>query len=103
MLQRLVIHLSLVLLFAFTQMGVATHEISHLADNKQHQQDQNHHENQCGQCLSYSHTAVADLTPSFNFQVPPAEYLFAASESANSFSASPTFYSARAPPTLSQI
>ncbi len=103
MLQRLVIHLSLVLLFAFTQMGVATHEISHLTDNKQHQQDQNNHENQCGQCLSYSHTAVADLAPTFTFQVAPAERIFVARESSNSFSATSTFYSARAPPTTSQI
>jgi hypothetical protein len=102
MLQRLALHLSLILLFALTQIGVATHEISHLTDSQQHQQDQNHHENQCGQCLSYNHAAVADLTPTFTFQVTPAEQLFAVSEFASSFSTTPSFYSARAPPTNSQ-
>lgn len=103
MLQRVVIHLSLILLFALTQMGVATHEISHLIDNKQHQQDQNSHENQCGQCLSYSHSAVADLAPTFTFQVTPAERIFVTSALTSSFSATSTCYSARAPPITSQI
>ena len=55
MLQRLFIHVSLVMLFAFTQMGIATHEISHFADltqqNQQHKNTQNH---QCEQCISYA-------------------------------------------------
>jgi hypothetical protein len=102
MLQRLVIHLSLILLFAFTQIGVATHEISHLADgNTQHQQDQNNHQNQCEQCLSYGHAAVADITPVFTFDFTPAEQIFTASVLASSFSAATSFYSARAPPTTS--
>ena len=32
MLQRLFVHFSLILLFAFTQMGIVTHEISHFSD-----------------------------------------------------------------------
>lgn len=103
MLQRIFIHLSLVLLFAFTQMGVATHEISHLTDNnQQHQQDQNNTESQCEQCLSYSHAAVADLAPAFTFLVAPAEHIFTASEFTSTLSANLSFYSARAPPTHSQ-
>lgn len=84
-------------------MGVATHEISHLTDNKQHQQDQNNHENQCGQCLSYSHSATADLAPSFVFQVTPAERIFVAREFTSSFSTTSSFYGARAPPVTTQI
>lgn len=102
MLQRVIIHLSLILLFAFTQMGVVTHEISHLSDSKQHQQDQNNHKNQCEQCLGYSHTAVADLTPTFTFEVTPTEPIFATREFTSSFSVTSSFYSARAPP-ISQV
>jgi len=38
MLQRFAIHLTLALLFAFTQIGVATHEISHITNGSQHSQ-----------------------------------------------------------------
>ena len=103
MLQRVFIHLSLILLFTFTQMGVATHEISHLADSQeQDQQDQNSTESQCEPCLSYSHAAVADLAPLFTFSVTPVEHVFTASAFTSTSSASPSFYSARAPPTTLQ-
>jgi hypothetical protein len=102
MLQRLIIHLSLILLFAFTQIGVATHAISHLTgDNAQHQQDQNNHQNQCEQCLSYGHASVANLKPVFTFQVTPVQQVFALSDFYSSSSTSTYFYSARAPPTTS--
>lgn len=102
MLQRVFIHLSLILLFAITQIGVATHEISHLADGTQHQQDQHNTESQCEQCLSYSHAAVADLAPTFTFQLAPSEHTFTASTFASTFASPLSFYSARAPPTHSQ-
>ena len=103
MLQRVFIHLSLILLFAFTQIGVATHEISHLTSGtQQHHQDQNKSERQCEQCLSYSHAAVADLAPTFTFSVAPAEHIFTASVFTSTLSANPSFYSARAPPTTLQ-
>lgn len=63
MLQRLTIHIALVILFAFTQMGVATHEISHLTNSAKHgQQDQNTQSKhtpaeQCEQCVSYAKVA----------------------------------------------
>jgi len=99
MLQRIFIHLSLILLFAFTQMGVTTHGISHLADGKQqHQQDQNNHQSQCGQCLSYSHPANAPLAYSFAFIVAPTKQVFVASKPASTTSTPSFFYSARAPP-----
>ncbi len=104
MLQRVFIHLSLVLLFAFTQMGVATHSISHLIDgHEQHQQDQNHHENQCGQCLSLSHIADANLAPIFDFQLTASDQVLTA-RAPLSFTllATPT-YSARAPPYSLQV
>ncbi len=104
MLQRAFIHLSLVLLFAFTQMGVATHAISHLAEgNEQHQQDQDHHENQCGQCLSLSHLADANTTPVFNFALNTTVHVYAASTTAGFKARTLTPYTARGPPASSQV
>lgn len=103
MLQRIFIHLSLILLFAFTQMGVVTHEISHLAESKQQQQDQNSHESQCEQCLSHSATADTDLSHTFTFQVAAPSRIFLVSNPAHAVSASASFYSARAPPLSSQV
>ena len=103
MLQRVIIHLSLILLFAFTQMGVATHAISHIADgHEQHQQDQNNTENQCGQCLSLSHAADASLAQIFDFKIALSDQTFAASILANSNPEPLLSYSARAPPYTSQ-
>jgi hypothetical protein len=104
MLQRFIIHFSLILLFAFTQMGVATHEISHLnEDTQQNQQDQGNHESQCEQCLVYSHAATADVGYSLAFDVPPADQFFVAEALISSVSTSPSSYSARAPPFYSQV
>jgi cytochrome c-type biogenesis protein CcmH/NrfF len=103
MLQRFFVHFSLILLFAFTQMGVATHEISHLSDGKQQQQqDKNNHKSQCEQCLSYSHAANAPLAHSFTFAVAQTEHVFVACKVASTTSASTPFYNARAPPITSQ-
>ena len=62
MLHEFFIHFSLVILFAFTQMGVATHEISHLSDynqqnqhsNQQSKQDKQAPNHQCQQCISHA-------------------------------------------------
>ncbi len=104
MLQRIIIHLSLVLLFAFTQMGVATHAVSHIADgHEQHQQDQNSHEDQCGQCLSISHLAGADIVDTVSFSFAAAEHVLSANI-APSFSTTTLLpYSARGPPNNSQV
>jgi hypothetical protein len=102
MLQRVLIHFSLILLFAFTQMGVATHSISHLANSNEQQQDQNNTEHQCGQCISLTHAADVNLTQSFNFTVTPAEYIFVANELSGVATALSFSYSARAPPQYSQ-
>lgn len=102
MLQRTFIHVCLILLFAFTQMGVATHEISHFTDEQQ-QQDKNHQQSQCEQCLVLSHAASAPLAYSFVFASTPLEQLYFAELSASAFSRTATLYSARAPPSHSSI
>jgi len=99
MLQRTFIHLSLILLFAFTQMGVATHELSHHID-EQHQQDKNSHESQCEQCLSYSHAAGGTpLAYSFSFETPLSSNAFTASYAPSISTTYHQFYHVRAPPT----
>lgn len=105
MLQRALVHLSLILLFSFTQMGVATHAISHLADgHEQHQQDQDQSntENQCGQCLSLSHAADANLAETFILKLAPSRHTHLASTSPSLASLATLSYSARAPPLASQ-
>lgn len=103
MLQRTFIHLSLILLFAFTQMGVATHEISHLTETqKQHQEDKSHQQSQCEQCLVISHAANAPLAYSFVFVSIPIRQFYFAELTAVSASRTATPYSARAPPSTSQ-
>ena len=103
MLQRALIHISLVLLFALTQMGVATHEISHYTDSqKQHQQDKKHQNSQCEQCLVLSHAANAPLAYSFNFVSSSTSQNFFDDLIVNTRSRTTTSYSARAPPSHSQ-
>lgn len=103
MLQRAIVHFSLILLFAFTQMGVATHEISHLTDNNQsHQQDKNSHESQCGQCLAYSHAATADVSNPYVFDVSAVVQVYTLGAFTSTTLTTSSVYSARAPPHASQ-
>jgi len=109
MLQRLAIHITLVFLFAFTQMGVATHEISHLTNGAKHsQQDhksQSKHTSaeQCEQCLSYAKVASGLRLSAF---VMPA-ITAGSTQTANDFfrvqSYPTTAYTARAPPQKPSI
>ena len=99
MLHRMIIHLSLIILFAFTQIGVVTHEISHLSESEQHQEDQHNHSSECKQCLSDNHASEANLARAFSFEISPAEYTFAATALSSNSTATWFFYSARAPPT----
>lgn len=103
MLQRVFIYFCLILLFAFTQIGLATHEISHLTgDNHPHQQDKNSHESQCEQCLVLSHAAHAPLAHSFVFFSTPIKQIYLAKFQSSPLSCSASPYSARAPPPASQ-
>jgi len=109
MLQRLIIHLSLVLLFALTQIGVATHEISHITNGTQHSQpveksqQKNTVAEQCAQCLSYAKIASGVLTTPSIIPISQAG-LIATSSTYISFQqplSNP--YSARAPPQTASI
>lgn len=99
MLQRVFIHLSFILLFAFTQMGVVTHEISHLNQPAQQTQpDKNSATETCGQCIAYAQAASG--VPSANFIIPSSEAQFhlATVYVAHLATALTPSYSARAPP-----
>ncbi|MES2501181.1 MAG: hypothetical protein V4545_01150 [Pseudomonadota bacterium] len=105
MLHRFFIHFSLVILFAFTQMGVATHEISHLSDLSQHtqqdsksKQDKQAPNHQCEQCISHADvenglaTSAFVLANSSSVSLPVTETYF------SFFNLPNRAYSARAPP-----
>jgi hypothetical protein len=104
MLQRAIIHLSLILLFAFTQMGVITHEISHLnKPTQQTQPDKNAAAENCGQCIAYAQ--VVGGIPNSSFVVPEtlSQFSLATAYVANLESVLTSPYSARAPPLASII
>lgn len=109
MLQRYMIHLTLIFLFAFTQMGVATHEISHLSDSSQHsQQDpksQSKHTTaeQCEQCISYTKVANGLQLSAFVIPVISADSTAAVNPFSNFKSLTSSAYSARAPPQIASI
>jgi len=104
MLQRIVIHLALILLFAFTQIGVATHEINHVVDATKHsQQDKNTTTEQCEQCISYA--KVANGLQLSGFDIPEMGSALSATigHYADFQSYLATAYTARAPPQKTSI
>lgn len=99
MLQKLFVHLSLIVLFAFTQIGSASHEISHFSDLAQHsKQDKQTPNHQCEQCISYAdiESGLAEsafvLAVNQSVSVPVIEPRF------SFFNLPNRAYSARAPP-----
>ena len=102
MLQRLFVHLSLVLLFALTQMNVATHEISHLDDFTQHsQQDKNTPNHQCEQCIGHADIANGMPSLAFNFAIIHSTSIVAVDSRSQFLTTYHQPYSARAPPLSS--
>ena len=99
MLQRFIVHLSLVLLFALTQMGVATHEISHLNDFTQHsQQDKNTPNHQCEQCISHADIADGLASKTFDFAIVHVVSIAFVGFTDHFGNTNYQSYSARAPP-----
>ncbi len=109
MLQRFAIHLALIFLFAFTQIGVATHEISHLTDKIQHsQQDQETQSKhspaeQCAQCISYAEVANGLELSAFVIPVINTSLTATPSHFFSFQSYFNTAYAARAPPQITSI
>lgn len=107
MFKRLSIHVALIFLFAFAQMGAVTHEISHVKDLANHsqqdssKQDQNSHTDQCAQCISFA--KIAGGLPAQSFILPALQASFIASTPLSTpvSSQTHTAYAARAPPHFS--
>ena len=104
MLQRFILHFVLVFLFAFTQLGLATHEISHLNDFNQHsQQDKKAPAETCSKCLSYSQVASGLQSPAFTLPNIEASFTATSSYYFNTQPSLQTAYAARAPPQIASI
>ncbi len=99
MLHRFFIHFSLVILFAFTQIGISTHEISHFSDLTQHsQQDKQVPNHQCEQCISHADLENGLAESAFVFSVNQFVSLTANERYFSFFNLPNCTYSARAPP-----
>lgn len=99
MTRRFLVHFCLILLFAFTQAEVITHEISHLSDStQQSQQDKKTPHHQCERCIGFSNAAASGLSSYFVFSVTPVanSYLSLSSQDFTILAIFP--YQARAPP-----
>ena len=109
MLQRYVIHLALIFLFAFTQVGVAAHEISHLNNKHQHSQSdpqsQSKHTSaeQCSQCISYAKVASGLALADFIIPEIAAGTTVAPTYFFSPLTRTTTAYTARAPPQTASI
>ena len=107
MFKRLSIHVALVFLFVFAQIGAVTHEISHVEDLVKHsQQDRskqgkNTHNEQCGQCISFAKIAGGLVTQSFTLPILQASLISSSTLQTQTTSQPRTAYAARAPPSLS--
>ena len=99
MLQRFALHFLLIFLFAFTQIGVAAHEISHFPDAaKQHQQDQNTAAEQCAQCIAYAQVASGLQAQPFILPTFDAHFATSTHYFFNAITRHAAAYAARAPP-----
>lgn len=104
MFKRFAVHFVLISLFAFVQIGAATHEISHVADiTKQSQQDKNTHGEQCPQCISFAKVAGGIASQAFVLPAVSASFISAVSNYSHYSSYLHTAYAARAPPQTIRI
>ena len=109
MFRRFSIHLALIFVFAFAQMGAVTHGISHVEDFAKHnqtsdnqqdpnKQDNNIHADQCGKCISFAKVAGGLQAKSFVFNFAASNFFVAEFHHQSYISLTHTAYAARAPP-----
>lgn len=106
MLRRLSLSCVFALMFALVQMGVLTHEISHIHTATQQQQSPDKHSTteQCAQCLAFAQVAAGSAPASiFVTQLHQAEFQLATAYVAHLRSVLIAPYSARGPPHTSII
>lgn len=101
MIKRFAAHFAFILLFAFTQIGAVTHEISHFSDFAKHgQQDKNSQTEQCKQCIGYAEVANGLLSQAPVLAANNAEFIASSSYHFNFQTQLNSPYSARAPPQI---
>jgi hypothetical protein len=99
MLKRFALNFILIFLFAFVQIGAATHQISHFGDFTRHnQQDQNKQDTQCEQCISFAKIAGGLQSQTFVFNLLATEFFPAVFHQNSDYSLTHTAYAARSPP-----
>ncbi len=103
MFRRFVLNFVLIFLFAFAQIGAATHEISHIGDFANQQQDKNTHNEQCPQCISFAKVAGGLSPQSFALPIVSTSLIATPSYHFSFQSYLNTAYAARAPPQITSI
>jgi hypothetical protein len=101
MFKRFSAYFILIFLFAFAQIGAASHEISHLKDlSHTSKQDQNTHQNQCEQCVSFAKVASGLIGHVFIFIAPEIGFQKDLTTNVIAVSLVSFYFSARAPPQI---
>jgi hypothetical protein len=114
MFKRFPVHLALIFLFAFVQIGAVTHSISHANDDAKHnktshsqqdpsQQDKSSHSEQCEQCINFAKIAGGLTSQAFVLPVLQANSIGNLQLQTKASSESISAYSARAPPASTLI
>ena len=102
MLSRVFIQLGLVLIFACTQIGLLTHEISHFSElthqSEHSDPDKNTTSEQCGQCIGSAQAASGLPTQAIVVHINQAQYQLTTPYIAYLASVLVASYSALAPP-----
>jgi len=101
MLRRLLLTLTLALLFGLGQQGAVTHAISHFAETQQdQQQDKSGHAPICDKCVVYAELASAAASTIFTLPPTPLRYARPVDLRAHASATHTVPYAARAPPIL---
>lgn len=106
MFKRFSIHIALIFLFAFAQIGAVTHEISHFEDLAKHsqqdpsKQDKSTYTEQCAQCISIAKIAGGLVSQSFLLPILLTSFTGTNQLETQTSSQLHTAYAARAPPYL---
>jgi len=104
MLKRYAVHFALIVLFAFTQIGLAAHEISHANAFKQHsQQDKKTANEPCAQCISYAQVAGAIVPDGMVLAQFDASFSLLIPQHVHTLNNAISAYAARAPPQKTSV
>lgn len=100
MFRKVVVHLSLLVLFAFVQFGLTTHELSHYASSAagQSQKDKSSAAEQCSLCIGLSHVAHGMASTAIQVLATLPVFVLAIYVIVRTTTLQATPYLARAPP-----